>query len=384
MKAWVYQDPKQVKKHGADKAIWYVGWVDPKGKRRCESCGPGTRGRFNADKLRQKREAELLTGTYEEDTKTLRADFRQQWQEKVAAGLEASTRELTIDAMNHFERLVKPVKTRGLESAEMDLYVARRRQERGRRKGSLVSPATINKELRHLRAVLGIARDWNYLAEVPRIRFLREPGKVPTYVTGDDFALIYRACDQARMPEGLPNVAPGDWWRALLVTRYMTGWCVGDMLALHRDNLDLDTGMARLPAADDKCKREELVKLHAVVIDHLRLLAGFDPIVFRWTHDERTLYDEFACIQEAAGIKLRCKVRGEHEHNRHCYLYGLHDLRRAFATMNADKLTLDALQALMRHKSYQTTQRYINMARQMDTAVASLHVLEVLRKAGNS
>jgi hypothetical protein len=50
--------------------------------------------------------------------------------------------------------------------------------------------------------------------------------------------------------------------------------------------------------------------------------------------------------------------------------------------MNADKLTPDALQALMRHKSYQTTQFYINMTRQMDAAVAGLHVPEVLRGAG--
>ena len=49
--------------------------------------------------------------------------------------------------------------------------------------------------------------------------------------------------------------------------------------------------------------------------------------------------------------------------------------------MNADKLTPDALQALMRHKSYQTTQVYVNMARQMDAAVAGLHVPEVLRGA---
>ena len=34
----------------------------------------------------------------------------------------------------------------------------------------------------------------------------------------------------------------------------------------------------------------------------------------------------------------------------------------------------------MRHKSYQTTQRYINIARQMDAAVASLHVPDVLRR----
>jgi integrase len=56
-------------------------------------------------------------------------------------------------------------------------------------------------------------------------------------------------------------------------------------------------------------------------------------------------------------------------------------LHRAYATISADKLTPDALQALMRHKSYQTTQVYINMARQMDEAVASLHVPEVLRVA---
>ena len=47
--------------------------------------------------------------------------------------------------------------------------------------------------------------------------------------------------------------------------------------------------------------------------------------------------------------------------------------------MNADKLSADALQALMRHKSYQTTQVYINLSRQMDAAVAALHVPEVLR-----
>jgi integrase len=52
-------------------------------------------------------------------------------------------------------------------------------------------------------------------------------------------------------------------------------------------------------------------------------------------------------------------------------VYGFHDLRRAFATMNAERLTADALQALVRHKSYQTRQRYINMARQRTAAVAA-------------
>jgi hypothetical protein len=48
---------------------------------------------------------------------------------------------------------------------------------------------------------------------------------------------------------------------------------------------------------------------------------------------------------------------------------------------NAETLSADALQSLMRHKSYQTTQRYINMANQLDRSVAGLHVPDVLKVA---
>ena len=126
------------------------------------------------------------------------------------------------------------------------------------------------------------------------------------------------------------------------------------------------------PSAVD-CRR----RLHPVVVEHLKKLAGFDPFVFAWNHNRRTLHSELHRIQRAAGIHLHC--RGVHEHTPACHLYGFHDLRRAFATMNAGKLSPDALQALMRHKSDQTTQVYINMARQMDAAVASLHVPDVLK-----
>jgi integrase len=379
--AWVYQDDHQVKKHGPERASWYVGWIDPEGKRRCKSCCPGEAGRRNAEKLRRKVEAQLLTGTYQDESRVAWSDFRKEWETKMGAGMGASTRRLYLEAMDNFERLARPVKTYFITARHIDHYVAQRRQERGTRPGSLVSVATVNKELRHLRAALRVAKDWGYLPDVPRFRMLREPGKLPTYVTGDHFAAIYAACDSARMPEDLPNVGPADWWRALLVMGYMTGWRVGDMLGLRREDLDLEAGTAVTRFEDNKGKRDALVKLHPVVVEHLRKLPGFGPCVFPWNHNKRTLWSEFARVQEAAGVHLPCKRRGTHEHGRHCHLYGFHDLRRAFATMNADKLTPDALQALMRHRSYQTTQRYINMARQMDAAVASLHVPEVLKKA---
>jgi len=44
-------------------------------------------------------------------------------------------------------------------------------------------------------------------------------------------------------------------------------------------------------------------------------------------------------------------------------------------------LTADASQALMRLKSYTTTKRYINMAKQLDQAVSGLKVPDEVRKA---
>jgi integrase len=159
---------------------------------------------------------------------------------------------------------------------------------------------------------------------------------------------LYAACDKARMHEG-PPFPPADWWRALLVMGYMTGWRTSDMLGLRRDDLDLDAGTAITRAADNKGKRDERVKPHPAVVEKLRKLAGFDVRVFPWNHNRRTLRREFLRVQQAAGIEVPCL--GEHEHTPHCHAYSFHDLRRAFATMNADRLTPDALQGLMRHKS---------------------------------
>src|SRR5947209_7651201 len=106
--AWVYQDDKQIKKRGADKASWYVGWIDPDGKRRCESCGPGADGKRLAEKKRKKVEAELITGTYQSNSKKTWEDFRGEYKAKIVDGMETETARLTLNALDHFERLVKP------------------------------------------------------------------------------------------------------------------------------------------------------------------------------------------------------------------------------------------------------------------------------------
>jgi integrase len=370
--AWVYQDDKQVKKHGEGAASWYVGWLDPEGKRRCKSCGPCERGKRTAERLRRQVEAELMTGTYKSQLNTAWQDFRKDFEAKILPGLSLATRYEVTGALDHFQRIVKPAKVAHLATPHVDQYVAARRTERGKLKGSRVSPATINKELRHLKAVLGVAREWGHLPSLPKFRMERVPRKLAVYVTPEHFAELYRACDAAREPSGLPYPA-ADWWRGLLVTAYMTGWRIGALLSLRRDDLDLEAGTALSRAEDNKGKRDAKTPLHPIVVEHLRKLPVFTPAVFPWYHARRRLYVVLDAIQEAAGVRPDGRGR-----------YGFHDLRRAFATMNADKLTPDALQALMQHKSYQTTQGYINMARQLNPAVAGLYVPQLPGNASMS
>ena len=382
MSVWIYQDDKQVKKHGEKAASWYVGWIDPEGKRRCKSCGPGEQGHRNAVKLQKKREAELLEGTYKSTAKMTWAEFREEWEARIASGMGAGNRRITLHALAHFERIINPKRIGTIKTATIDEFKAKRRLEPGKKKGETLSPASVNKELRHIRAVLRIANEWKCLPEIPRVRMLKEPGKLVTFVSGEHFAAIYTACDSARMPADIPGIDPADWWRGLIVFAYMTGWRIMEILSLRREDVDLDAGFAITRAEDNKGKRDERVKLHSVVVEHLQRLRGFDPFFFPWNHGEKTLYAEFHRIQGAAGIDLVCGKT--HKHTDACHRYGFHDLRRAFATQNAPRLTADSLQKLMRHKSYLTTQKYINMASQLDEAVATLHVPDVLKVASGA
>jgi hypothetical protein len=119
-----------------------------------------------------------------------------------------------------------------------------------------------------------------------------------------------------------------------------------------------------------------------MIIDHIQPLRTFHPNVFPWEHNRKTLDKEFHRIQNEAGINLSCNIQQEHDCTPTCHLYGFHAERRAFATMNAMNMTREALQALMRHQSPMTTDRDINFAQQINPAVESLYVPDVLKVGG--
>jgi len=368
MKAWLFQDAKQKEKLGDD-TPWSVGWYDPEGRRRGKSIG----SRSLAQKEARKFEGQLACGSYQSVSRASWQQFKDEYESKVLAGMEPGTRGVVQQALNNFERVIEPKKVSAINSKTIDQYITMRRGEVRKRKVSnkrknpdapdtLVSPATVNKELRCIKAMLRRAAEWEYLAKVPKFNFLKEPGKLAVYVTPEHFAALYLACDVAESPEQQGYTAP-QWWRGLLMMAYMTGWRIGSLLALRWEDVDLEAGTALSRAADNKGRRDQLIPLHPVVVEHIARLKSFSPRVFSWTRNVRSLWEHFLRIQTAAKVQPLGKRR-----------YGFHDLRRGFATMNADKLTADALQALMQHRSYKTTQGYINMARQLNPAVATLYV----------
>ena len=364
MSAWIKQNAGQVKKHGEDDASWYCEWDEPDGTRRCKSCGRGAKGKKAAENLRDKLNVELLTGTYKRNAKTKWTEFRDSYDKQILTALKPRSRKENLAALGRFETILrlKDKFLNGITTAKIDQFRAERRDQAGRNPGSKVSLATVNSDLRFIKAALRVAHEWGMLETVPKIKFEKEPKKLPTYVTPEHFAKIYAACggiieepDQpaavaldgeqaakpgwtgATKPDGFP-FTPAEWWQGLLVMAQMTGWRIGEILALEWSDVDLEKGTAITRHSDNKGSRDELVRLHTVVIDHIRPLKAFHENVFPWPHDPRTLYAEFAKIQDAAGIRLECPEAGNPRHGEctdACHRYGFHDERRAFATLNA-------------------------------------------------
>ena len=104
--------------------------------------------------------------------------------------MKPGTRHETLLALRYFERLIKPKRLGQITTWTIDDYKANRRKEPGRRRGDLISPATLNKELWGIRSVLGVAQNYGYLREKPKFKMLKEPYKLPIFVTPELFAAM--------------------------------------------------------------------------------------------------------------------------------------------------------------------------------------------------
>ena len=356
-----------------------VGWYDPEGKRRCKSCGSGSEGRRNADKVRKKIDAELLTSTYGRDHERKSwAEFREEYERRILAGLAVRSGNEAPDCfMNHYERACRAEAHRRPEDP------AHRRLRLGPAWGGW------QEEGRH-----GFPRDRQQGA-APRQSSAASgagvglPGHGAEVPDGEDAEGASHLCHGRPLCRHLQSVRGGKAaGQPALRRRGVVAGSGGD--GLHdrlahlghawlaaRDDLDLQLAEAITRGADNKGKRDERVKLHPVVVEHLKVLAGFSSRVFAWNHDQRTLQTEFAKIQEAGGIHLPCARHASAQP----LLLRLRFPRSAAGVRHHERRQADPGRTASPHAAPQLPDNAsLHQHGEADgPAVASLHVPEVLR-----
>jgi len=363
-RVWIWQKGSDVKTLGT-KAPWYVSWYEG-GKRRSKKIGAKTAARQYRNRL----ETALNDDRYSGLTGKSWAEYCKEYNDEVLYKLRPGGRMSAQIALRHYARLMKPKRMADVTHRSLARFGALRLAEK--HNGKPISRATVNRDLRQMRAFLREAVRRKYLASAPVVDFLKEPTKIPSYVAPEAFQKLYAACDAATRPEE-QGYLPGDWWRAYLVWLYLTGWRAMEPLSIRKEDLDTETGRVHLKAENTKGDRDEVLRFHPMILEHLRPIKTLQPMVLPWPYGRRDLWDQFHRIQEAAGVRKR---DGRY--------YGFHDLRRGFATLNVSRMSAEALQRIMRHKDFSTTRRYINMVQTMDQVVNDIYVPKLPTKKKSS
>lgn len=367
MKAWLFQEKRDVEKHGAKKAPWSVGWYGLDGKRHKSKRGLKTA----AEAYKRKIERELAEGVDSATAAVDWAKFREQYERDVASRRARSTRGSIKSTFDHFERICKPKRLSAITPAMFDAYTTKRLSEPGKKPKSTTAISTVHLELSWLRIALLKAQEWGYIARAPKIRKPRIPERIGAVITPADFESILDACQTATRPAGR-HYTPQEWWTAYLTFLITTGWRFSEALEVRKADVDLASGRIITRYSDNKGKRDEADYLPPGIADLLVGIVGFSDLLFDWPMSNQSLLDDFHAIQKAAGIHLACPDSDEHECTETCHLYGFHAIRRGYASLNVVRLPAAVLQRKMRHKSFATTQRYLKLGDAMKEAAADV------------
>jgi integrase len=193
---------------------------------------------------------------------------------------------------------------------------------------------------------------WNWCAKrrmvehFPTITRPPAPDPVPFALTQKQVAALFEAADEERgLIEGIKARL---WWRAFLGFVYVTAERRGAALSLRWADVDLDTGVAQIPAKYRKGRlKHATYHLPAEVVEMLRRIQQpTRELVFPWPYSEGKYFHNFGRIAERAGLPNNAKTKT------HC-------LRATHATIKT-VLGGDASKALMHSDNATTRKHYID------------------------
>jgi len=164
------------------------------------------------------------------------------------------------------------------------------------------SPATVNKTLRHLRAVIRLAVRQKLLAEMPEMPHLPEGTSEPEAYLHEEIVRIIQAAWAMPSPR-IEGIDARDWWVSLLFTIYDSGGRIGAVIATQTADLSLDDGTILLRPEHQKQRRGQRLRLSEETIAACRPVWRADRIeMWPWPFRREALYRHFRKILVAADV----------------------------------------------------------------------------------
>lgn len=169
----------------------------------------------------------------------------------------------------------------------------------------VVVAATVNKELRHLRAALRWAQRRHYLREVPQFKhaFVMEPKRKPVIIPEADYHKMLAAIPTAKITH-----RSAGWWRVFLTLAYHLGARRGELLGLTWDRVDLPNRTLRILYSTSKRPLDRDMPLLDEVVTELAAWRKAEKpkatdAVLPWLKPtKRQLYEDLKRICKTAGV----------------------------------------------------------------------------------
>lgn len=303
-----------LKRPNGKSPYWYLRWFEltPDESKWVEKWrSTKTTVRKQADQQRRDLEYQLGNGKRSQ-TEITWSDFTADFLEKHAGRKPKTTLALYKYCLEIFDKVAKPKQLMKVTHTMLEDFTIKRLKDKA-------AVASVNRDLRHIRAAVRWAKRRGYISEVPDFKgvFIREDRKKPVIIPEQDFVEMVKAL---RKPDLVLKYRPADWWRMFMYTAYYLGLRRGEILGLTWDKVSLETLEVHVVAQSSKSRKERVVPISPEMgllfrewkAKHPEAQGG-DPVL-PWPHDHlRSIYDDWHAIQKAAGI-----ADGEHYVPKNC------------------------------------------------------------------
>jgi integrase/recombinase XerC len=310
--------------------IYYFAYEE-KGRRRWRSTGE----RIKA--LARKVLADFEDGISQPRGRVLLSEFETEFLVYAQSEYRQSTVALYKRTLSYFRANVGDIWLRSITPREADLYKASRVEN--------VSSATVNIELRTLRAAFYTALRWKLATENPfkNISLVPIPEQQPTYLSKDEFRKLL-------------SVVSEGWLRELLVVAVSTGLRRGELINLTWKDIDFPRRLLYIHSKDNfrtKLGRRRSVPMGKAVFELLCERSRYRVSEYAFSANGRPLDKDWITRK----FKWYAREAGLNEQ------LHFHSLRHTFATwLVQEGVSIYEVQKLLGHSNISVTQVYSHLA----------------------